>query len=333
MKSLTLEELRELAPGYVMGTLSSDELAFFNASLTDPVIAGQLAPEIAAHRAAMEFLATEQAVTPPPSLKARLAARIGQEQTLLARQADTAEMPIDMASGALSDEELDPESEIAPEVAADIAPVLNVLRGTPGGGQPAVTRATRFTPARTAVPVVRTRSTAAWATSGVFALALAASLFFAFNLRAKLDGLQQQLSDQQRLAKRTAERLAFRDSTVNALTHAENDLVLVRLAANDAKAHSMQVFWNKRTGEAVVHASGFDQVPKDRTYCLWIIRNGKPEAVTLFNPDADGHRLINAVPLPRDAAGITAMAVTEEPAAGSPQPTMTPFLVGAVAPK
>jgi len=29
-------------------------------------------------------------------------------------------------------------------------------------------------------------------------------------------------------------------------------------------------------------------------------------------------------------AGVAAFAVTEEPAAGSPQPTMTPFLVGSV---
>ena len=175
------------------------------------------------------------------------------------------------------------------------------------------------------------RSTApAWATAGFFALAMAASLFFALTLQSRIRGLEDELQSQRSVIKRTAERLASRDSTVDALTHAGSDLTLIRLASNVPVGPSMQVFWNQRTGEAVVHASGLAQVASNRTYCLWIIRNGKPEAVSLFNPDPDGHRLLNNVVLPRDPAGIAAFAVTEEPAEGSPQPTMTPFLVGAV---
>lgn len=309
MRSLTLEELRELAPGYVMGTLSPDELTFFTASLTDPTIAAQLAPEIAAHRAAMEFMASEQAVTPPPILKARVAERISRE-----------------ARGNT------PTSKRALDDGPYVEPSLSVLRGTPEGA-PAVRRATRFTPTAPAPPVPR-RSAVPYVISGVFALAAAASLFFAIDAQGKLRDVQEQLRGEQLVTKNQAQRLAYRDSTVNTLTHADTDLVLVRLAPNDAKPHTMQVFWNTRTGEAVVHASAFAPVAKDRAYCLWIIRNGKPEAVTLFTPDSDGHRLMNGVALPVDPKGITAMAVTEEPAAGSPQPTMQPFLVGAVtAPK
>ena len=80
MNPLSIDALRELAPGFVMGTLSADELAAFNAALRDPVVAAQLAPELAAHRAAVEFLATETAVTPPPSLRERVAQRIAQEK-------------------------------------------------------------------------------------------------------------------------------------------------------------------------------------------------------------------------------------------------------------
>ena len=92
----------------------------------------------------------------------------------------------------------------------------------------------------------------------------------------------------------------------------------------------IQLFWNVKTGTAVIHASGLKQVAEGRTYCLWMIRDGTPVAVKLFNPDPDGHRLINGVELPKDRQGIAAFALTEEPAAGSPQPTMTPFLVGTV---
>jgi anti-sigma-K factor RskA len=39
---------------------------------------------------------------------------------------------------------------------------------------------------------------------------------------------------------------------------------------------------------------------------------------------------VQDIAVPTDLQGVAAFAVTEEPAGGSPQPTMTPFLVGAV---
>ena len=301
MKSLSHDELRELAPAFVMGTLTSVELADFNAAIADPATAAELAPELEAHRAAVEFLATGHAVMPPPSLAQRLGARIAHEQAVSMRLAETAEVAV-------------PSSEI---------------HGTDQGA-PSVPRAVRVPPVHLhAAPRTR-HSTPAWATAGIFGLAMAASLLFAVSLKSRIRGLEDNLHTQQLVIQRTAEQLANRDSTVNALTHAEKDLVLVRLASNVPVGPNMQVFWNQRTGEAVVLASGLAQIAANRTYCLWIIRNGKPEAVKLFNPDADGHRLLNAVALPVDARGIAAFAVTEEPAEGSPQPTMTPFLVGVV---
>jgi hypothetical protein len=44
----------------------------------------------------------------------------------------------------------------------------------------------------------------------------------------------------------------------------------------------------------------------------------------------DGRSLVNGVNVPKALEGVAAFAVTEEPAEGSPQPTMTPFLVGTV---
>ena len=93
MKPLSHDELRELAPAFVMGTLTSVDLADFNAAMADPVTAAELAPELEAHRAAVEFLATGHAVVPPPSLAQRLGARIAQEQAVSMRLAETAELP------------------------------------------------------------------------------------------------------------------------------------------------------------------------------------------------------------------------------------------------
>lgn len=300
MKSLSLDELRELAPAFIMGTLTHEELTAFNAAMTDSATAVALAPELDAHRAAVQFLATGQAATPPVALAQRLAERISHEQLASMRAAET-------------------EERAVPAVPELIATEGYVER-----------RAVRVTPVRPMLTRRPGSSAPAWATAGIFGLALAASLFFALSLRSRVRGLESDVKTQQSIINRTAERLANRDSTVNALTHADKDLVLVRLASNESTGPSMQVFWNQRTGEAVVHASGLAQVAANRTYCLWIIRNGKPESVKLFNPDPDGHRLLNAVALPNNPAGIAAFAVTEEPAEGSAQPTMTPFLVGAV---
>jgi anti-sigma-K factor RskA len=302
---LSLDALRELAPGYVMNTLTIEERAQFDAALSDPAMAAELRPELEAHRAALTFLASDVAVTPPPALRARLSERIAMERIESMRLDETVEVvipprPMDRASA-------DPVS--TPSVTDGVLPLRPPAPAAP-------------------TPVAPTSSRAPWMTAGILTFALAATAFFAVNVQQRVRELERTVASQQAVIDGTSARLAARDSTVEALT--DQDLVRVRLVANVSAGPSMQVFWNRRTGRAVVHAAGLAPVAKDRAYCLWIIRSGKPEAVALFNPDANGSRLLNGVAVPADAANIAAFAVTEEPATGSPQPTMTPFLVGAV---
>ncbi len=296
MKPLTLDDLRELAPGFVMGTLTADELAQFRDAMAEPSLAAELTPEIEAHRAAVEFLATEHSVTPPSALKARVMSRIAAE----------------------------------PKSRAGSTPVLELLSSSSAGNRtPTPQRVVVHPPQQ----LVRKSSNAVWWGLGITTLAMAASAVFAFDLNNQVRTLTSTVQEQAVLIKRNDARLASRDETLRILTEGGNDLVLVRLAANESTGPGMQVFWNVKDGTAVVHASGLKQVASNRTYCLWLIRDGKPVPVKLFNPDPDGHRLLNDVQVPKDVKGIAAFAVTEEPAEGSPQPTMTPFLVGAVAPK
>jgi anti-sigma-K factor RskA len=159
---------------------------------------------------------------------------------------------------------------------------------------------------------------------------LAASLVFALRLSQEVSSLRDEVSAERAIARRTAERLASRDSVVELLTGATDRLQLVKLTANAPQSPMLQVYWNQRQRAAVVYATGLAPVPAGRTYCLWIIRNGTPEAVALFDPDGDGKKLIARVEVPGIPSEISAFAVTEEPDGGSPQPTMTPFLVGAV---
>jgi hypothetical protein len=350
MTPMTLDELRELAPAYVMGTLSDNEFAAFRAGLADPAISEALEAELSIHRAVAQSLASDFAVTPPPSLKARLEARLRDEREHDQQLADERKAVEERVARVAAERreaeramaqrlEVAQMAELraaetrefaAPTLPTDVPvslPAVDVPPPSrPSAGTP--TRALHVTPPRGAVLSRRKSTAPAWAIAGVFGLAMAASLFFAVSLRTRVQSLESELAGQARLAEVTAQRLAARDSLVNTLTRAENNLVVVRLASKDSTKRSMQLYWNQKTGEAIMHASGLAPNAANKMYCLWMIRNGKPEAITMFSPDDDGHRLINALELPRNAQGIAAFAVTEEPSSGSPLPTMTPFLLG-----
>lgn len=160
--------------------------------------------------------------------------------------------------------------------------------------------------------------------------ALAASAVFAVNLREQVQQLEAQLSTQALALDSTRQRLAQRESTLQTLTDGGNDLVLVRLAPNTQTGPALQVYWNPRSGKAVIHASGLAPIADDRAYCLWMIRDGKPVPLTLFRPGSDGSQLLHDITVATGTTGVAAFAVTEEAATGSPVPTMTPFLVGEV---
>ena len=292
MKPMTLDELRELAPGYVMGTLTLEEQHGFDVGMADDSMATALAPEIVAHRAAVEFLSTVHATIPPAGLKERVMARIAMDRAANATdQSARAEEPVRATRPTVSS-----------------SSPRDVIRRSSG----------------------RAGGRAGWWSSGALVLALAASLVFSVDLRTQVKSLKSQLAEQVALVTSGTSRLAAREKTLATLLGGGSDVTLVRLSPNQPAGPGMQLFWNVREGRAIVSASGLSQIARDRAYALWMIRDGKPVAIALFTPDASGHAVVQDITLPTDLAGVAAFAVTEEPSAGSPQPTMTPFLVGAV---
>lgn len=302
MKPMTLDELRELAPGYVMGTLTLEEQHGFDVGMANDSMATALTPEIVAHRAAVEFLSTAHATIPPAGLKDRVMARIAMDRA--ANATDQTARDANATDQSARAEE--PVRATRPTVSS--SPPRDVTRRSSG----------------------RAGSRAGWWSSGALVLALAASLVFSVDLRTQVKSLQSQLAEQVALVASGTSRLAAREKTLATLLGGGSDVTLVRLSPNQPAGPGMQVFWNVREGRAIVSASGLSQIAKDRAYALWMIRDGKPVAIALFTPDASGRAVVQDIALPTDLAGVAAFAVTEEPAAGSPQPTMTPFLVGAV---
>ncbi len=303
MMPLTLEELRDLAPSYVLGMLDADERAAFEHGLQNPEYATTLERDLVTHRTAAELIATAQPIAPPPDLKARMVERIAAEKRATAAFA-----------------------------AAATSVRAETVRQTPAS------RATRvLTPPTPTATIPRTgrrdaarTSRTAWWTAGVLATALAASLVVAVDFRNRTKTLEESAARADARFARTEAKLAEREKTLQTLLAGRGNVVLVNLNPAQPAGPGMQVFWNVREGRAVVNAYGLAPVASDRAYMLWMIRDGKPVPLKLFTPGDDGRAIVAAVELPTTTSGITLLAVTEESSAGAIAPTMTPFLVGEV---
>jgi hypothetical protein len=97
----------------------------------------------------------------------------------------------------------------------------------------------------------------------------------------------------------------------------------------------LQAAWHVKLG-IVVTGERLPVPAGNRTLQLWLIpkgTGGKPIPSLAVRPDAEGKfDLLVATP-PDSASATKALAITEEPEGGSPQPTTTPIWVGAVAGK
>jgi hypothetical protein len=296
----SLDALRDLAPGYLLQALTDVERAQFERALRDPALAPELEADLASHRETFAMLAEGHATPAPPALRERVLARMEAEAN--ASAAITSAAITSAATTSASTTSAAAAQRIAPSAAMPASPVVH----TPDTG-PRI----RWVPA-------------------VLVTALAASAVFAVNLREQVQHLQSQLSAQALALDSTRQRLAQREATLQTLTDGGNDLVLVRLTPNTQAGPALQVYWNPRSGKAVIHASGLAPIGEDRAYCLWMIRDGKPVPLTLFRPGSDGSQLLHDITVATGTTGVAAFAVTEEAATGSPVPTMTPFLVGEV---
>jgi anti-sigma-K factor RskA len=126
-------------------------------------------------------------------------------------------------------------------------------------------------------------------------------------------------------------KLEYRERVLNTLLHGEKDLRVIHLkAADTVKGPGIQFFWNESHASGVVHAFRLPPAPANHAYQIWVMINGRPTSMRVFNSDPDGHALVENLALPASSRGATAVLVTLEPAGGSPQPTTEPFLKGVV---
>jgi anti-sigma-K factor RskA len=189
-------------------------------------------------------------------------------------------------------------------------------------------QAARATPtAKKSKPIVPV-----WLWAGVAALLLF-SLYSAWNTQR----LQREVQiANERASALQRERLALEAQRADAEREAtilvDPASVKIPLASSDPTAPKLEATWHSKlgivlTGQRVPAPSG------NRVLQLWLIPKapgGKPIPSLTVRPDAEGKFTLLVSNPPELMEATQALAITEEPAGGSPQPTTTPRWVGRI---
>ncbi|MGH7655740.1 MAG: anti-sigma factor domain-containing protein [Gemmatimonadaceae bacterium] len=102
---------------------------------------------------------------------------------------------------------------------------------------------------------------------------------------------------------------------------------LVRLASAQTATPRALMFWNQATNGWTFIAHNLAPLRAGRTYQLWLVTAREKISAGTFSVTADGDAVVQAT-YALDRNALTAVAVTEEPAGGVPQPTGAMVVVG-----
>lgn len=169
-------------------------------------------------------------------------------------------------------------------------------------------------------------------------IAIAASLVAALSLGSLITVRRER--DTMRAAYQLASSdRSTRTSVVDSLNRALDDrdrlianitgpqVAVVTLAATGAKSITARMFWDQAANAWTFVAHNLPRSRTGRTYQLWLVTATQKISAGTFAPSASGDAIVRATyALPPDA--LAAVAVTDEPEAGSPQPTTIPLIVG-----
>jgi anti-sigma-K factor RskA len=98
------------------------------------------------------------------------------------------------------------------------------------------------------------------------------------------------------------------------------DSMPLKLMPKDKTMPMVHAYLHPHMGVAIT-ADEMPGMAPERTLQLWIVtKKGQPMSIAIFRPDAQG-QIAMVAPVTMPINEIAALAVTEEPAGGSPQPT------------
>lgn len=92
---------------------------------------------------------------------------------------------------------------------------------------------------------------------------------------------------------------------------------------------SINIIVNPQTGQSYLSASHLPPLAANQSYQLWLIADGTPQSMEVFDVNTSGDALIWIERLPSTGAE-NLLGITVEPAGGSQQPTSNPLAVGTI---
>jgi anti-sigma-K factor RskA len=167
--------------------------------------------------------------------------------------------------------------------------------------------------------------------------AVAALLLFAVYTAWDTIQLNQQIAEtnaqaQVEIAKRHELEEKFALAQREAIILTDPRSVKIPMPAGDKNMPELKAMWHSKLG-LVVAGQNVPMPSGNRTLQLWLIPKtpgGKPMPSMMIRPDADGKFMLLVLNPPDAMDATKALAITEEPAGGSPQPTTKPIWVGSI---
>lgn len=147
---------------------------------------------------------------------------------------------------------------------------------------------------------------------------------------ARLAALQRELDNARRQAEQQSRALADYRAMFRILESGSLRQVALRgIDPRAGKATATAVF--APDGGVLLLAKDLPRLPGDRVYQLWLVKKNQSNVSSagLLRVDGQGRGVVYAGPQ-AGLGGVTALAISEEPAGGSPAPTGLKLLFGAV---
>jgi anti-sigma-K factor RskA len=164
----------------------------------------------------------------------------------------------------------------------------------------------------------------AWVAATALALITAYSIRQMNNQTVQLGQLQKQLKLAQ--AQSAALQNQLEMNRMVAMVMMSPDSKQLKLMPVDKNMPMVRAYLHPHMGVAIT-ADQMPSIPSGRTLQLWFVpKSGKPLSAAIFRPDAMG-QIAFVAPVTMPETEIAALAVTDEPAGGSPQPTTMPAWV------
>lgn len=180
------------------------------------------------------------------------------------------------------------------------------------------------------IPITRRRgSVLPWLAAAASLVLLLGVGMYANSLRGRLASAEARYAAAERERGALEQRVREREATLAAVSGPTARVI--EMAASRPAAPSGRMFWDPSTNRWTFFAHNLPAVRDGREYQLWLVTaDDRKISAGTFRPDQGGTAVVQATyALPADA--LAAVAVTEEPAGGLPQPSGDILIVGAAA--